>query len=49
MLGCPVVVVSKQLGHSGTAMTEKHYAHLSQNYVAQSIKQFGPTYTKPQE
>ncbi|HEY8007141.1 MAG TPA: site-specific integrase, partial [Methylocella sp.] len=48
MLGCPVVVVSKQLGHSGTAMTEKHYAHLSQNYVAQSIKQFGPTYTKPQ-
>lgn len=42
--GCPIVVIAKQLGHAGTAMTEKHYAHLSQGYVAQSIKDYGPTF-----
>jgi integrase len=44
MRGCPIAVIAKQLGHAGTTMTERHYAHLSQGYVAQSIKQYGPTY-----
>ena len=44
MNGCPISVIARQLGHAGTAMTEKHYAHLSQGYVAQSIQKYGPTY-----
>jgi integrase len=38
MRGCPLMVVSKQLGHASTTMTERHYSHLSQGYVAQSVK-----------
>jgi hypothetical protein len=31
-------VIAKQLGHSDTRMTEKHYAHLAPNYVADTIR-----------
>jgi integrase len=38
MRGVPLPVIAKQLGHADTRMTEKHYAHLSPNYVADTIR-----------
>lgn len=43
MKGVPLPVIAKQLGHSDTRMTERHYAHLSPNYVADTIRQHFPT------
>jgi hypothetical protein len=33
MRGVPMGVIAEQLGHAGTRMTEKHYAHLAPSYV----------------
>jgi integrase len=38
MKGVPMGVIAAQLGHADTRMTEKHYAHLSPNYVAETIR-----------
>jgi integrase len=38
MRGVPMGVIAAQLGHSDTRMTEKHYAHLSPNYVAATVR-----------
>lgn len=38
MRGVPMGVIAAQLGHKDTRMTEKHYAHLSPNYVADTIR-----------
>jgi integrase len=38
MRGVPMAVIAKQLGHADTRMTEKHYAHLAPNYIAQTIR-----------
>jgi integrase len=38
MQGVPMAVIAKQLGHADTRMTEKHYAHLAPNYVAETIR-----------
>jgi integrase len=38
MRGVPIGVIAKQLGHADTRMTEKHYAHLAPNYVAETIR-----------
>jgi integrase len=38
MQGVPLTVIGKQLGHSDTRMTEKHYAHLCPNYVADEVR-----------
>jgi len=42
MRGVPIPVIAKQLGHADTRMTEKHYAHLCPNYVADTIRQHFP-------
>lgn len=42
MNGVPMAVIARQLGHADTRMTEKHYAHLAPNYVAQTIRQNFP-------
>ncbi len=42
MQGVPMAVIAKQLGHADTRMTEKHYAHLSPNYVADTIRAHFP-------
>lgn len=34
----PMAVIARQLGHSDTRMTERHYAHLAPNYVADTIR-----------
>jgi integrase len=38
MRGVPMGVIAAQLGHSDTRMTEKHYAHLSPGYVADTVR-----------
>jgi len=38
MQGVPMSVIANVLGHSSTRMTEKHYAHLSTSYVAETIR-----------
>jgi integrase len=42
MQGVPMQVIAQQLGHADTRMTEKHYAHLSPSYVADTIRQHFP-------
>jgi integrase len=37
--GVPMAVIAAQLGHSDTRMTERHYAHLSPSYVAETVRQ----------
>jgi integrase len=36
--GVPMPVIAHQLGHSDDRMTQRHYAHLSPNYVADTIR-----------
>jgi integrase len=43
MRGVPMGVIATQLGHSDTRMTERHYAHLSPNYVAETVRAHFPT------
>ena len=43
MKGVPMGVIAEQLGHADTRMTEKHYAHLSPSYVADTIRAHFPT------
>jgi integrase len=38
MAGVPMGIIAEQLGHADTRMTEKHYAHLAPNYVAETIR-----------
>lgn len=38
MKGVPMAVIAQQLGHADTRMTEKHYAHLAPNYVADTVR-----------
>ena len=42
MQGVPMRVIADQLGHADTRMTEKHYAHLSPSYVADTIRAHFP-------
>jgi integrase len=42
MKGVPMGVIAEQLGHADTRMTEKHYAHLSPSYVADTIRAHFP-------
>jgi integrase len=43
MRAVPIAVIAEQLGHADTRMTEKHYAHLAPNYVADTIRAHFPT------
>jgi integrase len=38
MRGVPMGVIAAQLGHADTRITERHYAHLAQSYVADTIR-----------
>jgi hypothetical protein len=42
-----MAVIARQLGHSDTRMTERHYAHLVPNYVADTIRANFPRLTTP--
>ena len=41
----PMAVIARQLGRADTRMTEKHYAHLAPNYVADTIREGFPRLT----
>ena len=43
-----MAVIARQLGHSDTRMTERHYAHLAPNYVADTIRVNFPSLTEAQ-
>ncbi|ACL62370.1 tyrosine-type recombinase/integrase [Methylobacterium nodulans] len=45
--GAPLIVVAEALGHSGTRMAEKHYAHLAPSYVADTIRRTAPDLALP--
>ena len=47
MKGMPLMVVAKNLGHTSTAMVEKHYGHLTQSYVVEAIKKYSPQLALP--
>ena len=38
MRGVPMGVIAAQLGQADTRMTERHYAHLAPNYVAETVR-----------
>ena len=38
MRNVPLAVIAAQLGHSDTRMVEKHYGHLSPNYIADTVR-----------
>jgi integrase len=42
MAGVPLLVVARQLGHSGVAMVERHYAHLAPSFEARAIREGAP-------
>jgi integrase len=42
--GVALEVVSNQLGHSSTAITSKHYAHLSPEYIGRSVRDNKPSF-----
>jgi hypothetical protein len=44
----PMAVIARQLGHSDTRMTERHYAHLAPIYVADTIRANFPRLTEAQ-
>jgi integrase len=45
MAGVPLAVVGEQLGHSkGSPITARHYAHLSANYVADTVRAALPSF-----
>jgi integrase len=48
MQAVPMAVIARQLGHSDTRMTERHYAHLAPNYVADTIRASFPRSTETQ-
>jgi hypothetical protein len=45
MRAVPLAVIVRQLGHADTRMTERHYAHLAPNYVADTIRANFPRLT----
>lgn len=42
--GMPLQIVAKNLGHSDSRMTERHYAHLSPSVEADMIRRAAPTF-----
>ena len=48
MQAVPMAVIARQLGHSDTRMTERHYAHLAPNYVSDTIRASFPRLTELQ-
>lgn len=44
--GATIEVVANQLGHSGTAITLKHYAHLSDQFIKDSVRKNKPSFLR---
>jgi integrase len=44
MAGAPLLVVAQNLGHTDTRMVERHYGHLAQSFVAETIRRTAPMF-----
>ena len=44
MAGMPLMVVARNLGHVDTRMVEKHYGHMSKDFIAKTIMAHAPTF-----
>ncbi len=44
MAGAPLMVVAQNLGHRDTRMVEKHYGHLTDSYVRDTIRKTAPQF-----
>jgi integrase len=44
MKATPIKVIAELLGHTDTRITEKHYAHLSNSYVAETLRKNLPKF-----
>jgi integrase len=44
MAGAPLNVIAGNLGHADSRMCERHYAHMSEGYVAKTIREFAPKF-----
>lgn len=44
MAGAPLMVVATNLGHRDTRMVERHYGHLTQSYIAETIRETAPSF-----
>jgi integrase len=44
MNGAPLVVVAKALGHANTNMVQKHYGHLANDFINESIRANAPRF-----
>ena len=44
MAGAPLMVVAQNLGHADTRMVERHYGHLADSFVADTIRATAPRF-----
>jgi integrase len=44
MNGMPIAVLSEQLGHKDTRITERHYAHLCKSFKRESVRANAPSF-----
>jgi integrase len=44
--GVSMAIIASAMGHADSRMTERHYAHLSPNYVAETIRAKLPAFSK---
>ena len=44
--GVPLQIISAAMGHADTRMTERHYAHLSPDHVAQAVRKNLPRFVR---
>jgi len=42
--GVPLKVIAEAMGHADTRMTERHYGHLSEEYIARQIRSNLPSF-----
>lgn len=44
MAGAPLIAVAKNLGHCDTRMVERHYGHLTDDYVSEVVQRSAPSF-----
>ena len=44
MNGVPLLIVTKNLGHTDTRMVERHYGHLAPSYISEAIRAGAPRF-----
>jgi integrase len=44
MSGMPLQVAARNLGHADTKMVERHYGHLSDDFVSKAIREHAPKF-----